>query len=382
MRPRVPVDMGAVDAAGEIDSGDVDASVSADPEDEVGGCDCRTIRGVRDPIVWLLLLLPGLFRRRGSRFATLRAGSSGVLSDERPRRAPVVLGTVVAVVGATLSGVQARETETASGPRRSKQKGPVNTHGGPHDSLLRAGVQGPDNPSAKVLELLERHGVFRVGGVLVGSHAFAALGPMLGVAWGAAWKTADIDIAKTPRLRVAVSERADLPADLLQSELPFRGVPALDRRSPSTSFSVRGHPLSVDVLTPLVGPPVDGPIFLSGLNVAAQPLRFLDYLIEDHQPAALVGRSGILVNLPSPARYALHKLVVARERHVGEQVKARKDIAQAAQLIELLAEIRPGDLVLAWEALCARGPRWMKRVDASRTLLPTETDALLTEVTG
>lgn len=242
--------------------------------------------------------------------------------------------------------------------------------------LLAAGVQGLDNPSSKVLELLERHGVFRVGGVLVGSHAFAAYGPMLGVAWGAAWKTAD------HRLRVALAERADPPAALAESALPFRGVPALNPKSPSTSFSVRGRQLSVDVLTPLVDPQEYGPIFLPQLNVAAQPLRFLDYLVEDHQPAALVTRSGILVNVPTPARYALHKLVVSRERHVGEQAKVRKDLGQAAQLIELLAEIRPGDLVLAWEALRSRGPGWRKRFEASRRLLPAHVNGLLTQTVG
>lgn len=239
--------------------------------------------------------------------------------------------------------------------------------------LSAAGVQGPDNASARVLELLERHSIFRAGGVLVGSHAFAGYGSMLGVKWGASWQTADIDIAKDSRLKIVVSPHANLPAALLESPQAFHPIPALDHRHPSTSFRVRGRQLSVDVLTPLVGPPVDGPIFLSNLNVAAQPLRFLDYLIEDHQPAALVARSGILVNLPTPARFALHKLIVAQERHAAEQAKAAKDINQATQLIDLLLDIRPGDLIIAWTALKARGPRWIKRVESSLQRLPKAT---------
>jgi hypothetical protein len=43
----------------------------------------------------------------------------------------------------------------------------------------------------------------------------------------------------------------------------------------------------------------------------SQPLRFLDFLIYDALPAALLHGGGILVNVPRPERYALHKLIVA-----------------------------------------------------------------------
>jgi hypothetical protein len=40
----------------------------------------------------------------------------------------------------------------------------------------------------------------------------------------------------------------------------------------------------------------------------------------------------LLVNVPSPARYALHKVVIARRRATGQAAKARKDIQQATLL--------------------------------------------------
>ncbi len=56
------------------------------------------------------------------------------------------------------------------------------------------------------------------------------------------------------------------------------------------------------------------PVVIKGLNSAAEPVRFLDYLIEENQPAAVPMGSGLLIRIPAPARFALHKLVVSRRR--------------------------------------------------------------------
>jgi hypothetical protein len=67
--------------------------------------------------------------------------------------------------------------------------------------------------------------------------------------------------------------------------------------------------------------------------------------------AAVIGGSGVRVNIPSPARFAFHRLWVAGERSVSEEVKSRKDIRQATQLLEVLAEDRPHDVTVAFEAI-------------------------------
>ncbi|HAF96477.1 MAG TPA: hypothetical protein DCG50_10595 [Elusimicrobia bacterium] len=67
---------------------------------------------------------------------------------------------------------------------------------------------------------------------------------------------------------------------------------------------------------------------------------------------------GILVSLPNPARFAFHKLIISRERAAAMQAKVQKDLAQAAALFSVLAEDRPGDILLAYEAITARGPLW------------------------
>lgn len=68
----------------------------------------------------------------------------------------------------------------------------------------------------------------------------------------------------------------------------------------------------------------------------------------------MITGGGILVNVPAPARFALHKLIVARSRTATQQTKSGKDLDQAAQIIELLAEDRPGDLAAAWEVIRGR----------------------------
>ena len=46
-----------------------------------------------------------------------------------------------------------------------------------------------------------------------------------------------------------------------------------------------------------------------------QPLRFMELSLQDPMRATLIARSGqIVVNLPRPERYALHKLLVSGER--------------------------------------------------------------------
>jgi len=230
-------------------------------------------------------------------------------------------------------------------------------------ALLRAGgVMATDAPSARVLRALADAGVFHAGGVLVGTHAFIVLGNLLGVRWDSMLRTQDVDIAADPRLDIAIPGiTADLPSALDSLQMGFLPVPGLDPRSPTTSFKVRGQSLRVDLLTPAAASR-SRPVSLPRFSAAAQPLRFLDFLTESSVRAAVVGGGVVAVNVPDAARFALHKLIVAGERPAAMQPKRDKDLSQAAQVLEVLREDRPGDLTLAWEALAARGASWTSRV--------------------
>lgn len=230
--------------------------------------------------------------------------------------------------------------------------------------LRAGGALTAEAAPARILKALADAGFFHLQGVLIGTHAFAVLGNLLGVHWShASAKTQDIDVAGQPALSVAVPDsKIDLPGILDRLEVGFLPVPQMNLKHPSTSFKVRGKALRVDVLTPEVGRSNNRPVILPYFNAAAQPLRFLDYLIEKTERGAVVNGGGILVNVPHPARFAFHKLIILHERAAAFQTKAEKDLLQAAQLFAVLSEERPGDLMLAWEEIRRRGPGWVKRV--------------------
>ena len=219
---------------------------------------------------------------------------------------------------------------------------------------LRIGGAAPSGQApARVLKAFADAGLFQLGGVLVGTHAFAVIGNLLGVRWrGAHLKTQDIDSAGDSGLNIALPDlHTDVPKILESLQMGFLPVPPLNRKHPSTSFKVRGTALQVDFVTPAKRPRDEKPVLIKRFNVAAQPLPYLGYLLEQAQVAGIVNGDGILANVPNPARYAFHKILVSRSRSVTDHTKIEKDLQQAAQLIDVLAEDRPGDLALAWEAL-------------------------------
>lgn len=236
--------------------------------------------------------------------------------------------------------------------------------------ISQGAVLVSDPLSSKILMLLSESGVFKMGSVLVGTHAFQAYALMLGVSWEKKHRTQDIDLAQEKNISLALSlenAKMDLPAVLDQTKLGFFPIPRLSHKQPSTSFKIQGKELHLDILTPLLGKESSKPIFLPVLKTAAQPLRFLDYLIEDPVECVVPYDSGILLQVPQAARFAFHKLLIS-SRNLSEQVKAKKDIEQSMALLTYLLEERPGDLLLAWENLKKRGKNWtlpiLKKLEA------------------
>lgn len=226
---------------------------------------------------------------------------------------------------------------------------------------LRAGealVTG--HASARVLAAFAESGLFRFGGVLIGTHAFTVLGNLLGVRWeGQALRTQDIDVAAPPLRIVLPGQTSSMPDILGKLEMGFLPVPPLDPRSPSASFKVRGHPLRVDVLTPCRGKDIKT-VFLPQFNAGAYALPLLDYIMEEAVEGAVVDGGGALVRVPAPARFAFHKLMVSQARGGSEIMRSDKDMSQSAQVFSRLAEQRPGDILAAWDSLKRRGAGWVK----------------------
>jgi hypothetical protein len=244
-------------------------------------------------------------------------------------------------------------------------------------ALRHSGALVPDNKSARVIELMETSGIFIKNGVLVGSHAFMTYGNMLGYRWlSQLFRTQDIDIAKSlssvDKINIALPRKIDIPKILLSSDYPFFEVPTLNHKHPSTSFKIRGKELMVDVLTPMLGKESNAPIFIEEFNCSAEPLRYLDYLIQDPVQAVIPYRQGILVNVPEPSRYALHKLVISQRRPVAFALKAKKDIQQAQQLLKILINESEYELSNAYAEAKLYGKTFASLIDKALNKLDSE----------
>jgi len=246
--------------------------------------------------------------------------------------------------------------------------------------LLRAeGFLRTDRDTGSLLVAFARAGVFRLGGTLVGTAAYGLYQGELGVRFSAddLAQTGDIDFASFERLSVSLGDRVEEePGDILRA-LRFDPVPGVTDRQVWKWRQNRGEAL-VEFLTPAFGDERVKP--LPSLGVSAQALNYLNFLIADPIYAVALYRSGVLVQIPRPERYAIHKLIVADRRRGGpDQAKSRKDRGQAAFLIAVLAEDRPDDLREAWEDALSRGPRWRTRLEATLARMP-ETAAVLETV--
>lgn len=248
------------------------------------------------------------------------------------------------------------------------------------DSLARqaaaALAQGCTATPARHFRIVRRLGdyqFFRAGGLLVGTHAFLAIGNQLGVAWGDGTRTIDLDFAHHgPGGAVAVALPADLRVDAAQAldSLQMGFLPSLggSKGLASTFLSEREGDLRIDFMTSLRRK--EGEVPAPELGVALVPLKFMDYLLERPGQGVLIDRAdACLVNLPDPARYGLHKLLVAHERG-ARHPKYRKDQLQTLALIEWHLEHAPELLRDAWTDLAGRGAGWEQRARATLERMP------------
>ncbi|NJR20554.1 MAG: hypothetical protein HC777_03245 [Hyphomonadaceae bacterium] len=247
-------------------------------------------------------------------------------------------------------------------------------------SLISGGYAAPDTLTGDLADALGQAGLFRLRGVLIGTSAFQAYGPLLGVKLpGVAIRTADLDLAQDYGVSLAMGDTIN-PAMLeaLQSVDPsFRAIS--DTFNPALPLAyVNADQFRVDVLTTNRGAPARGGSTLPSLGTGAVAMRFLDFLLREPVEAALLHRSGVLVSVPSPARYAIHKLIVAVDRKGPGAVKASKDLLQADILIRaLVQERRHDDLLEVWEEALARGEGWRSRLMKGRARLDEATQTLL-----
>ncbi len=252
---------------------------------------------------------------------------------------------------------------------RSEAAGEKNTVDLTAKALRAAGLLRLDTVEWRVINALAEDGIFRVGGVLVGTIAYRCIVNLLGVKLpSASALTADVDIAgKT--VPVAIIPEVVCPQSALERlEMGFSPMMEADPALYGSRFKAKAGEFKVEFLTPLTGRnPVAGKrTEIRQLGVPAIPLRFLDYLIEESLPAVALGRRPVLVRVPQPARYAVHKLILSQERGHRFALKAQKDLEQSFELQKVLETLDPESLVEAFNEARKKGPGWKKRVDAGQ----------------
>lgn len=239
-------------------------------------------------------------------------------------------------------------------------------------SLRSTRLSGPDPLSGKIMSALSEAGAFRMRAVVVGSAAFQTYSAMLGVRFDdAAGQTSDFDLAQFHSISLAVDD--SIPdtfiATLQAVDDRFRAIPSVMDGRKTLRYAIRTgsqEEFSVDLLSPHRGPERPKVTTLPAMKGDAQLLRYLDFLIYDEVNAVSLYGMGIPINVPSPERFAVHKLIVSRMRvdTSFSQAKSRKDIRQSEALLEVLLEDRKEDLRDVWNEALGRGEKWREKLHA------------------
>jgi len=234
----------------------------------------------------------------------------------------------------------------------------------------------PVAETGEVVQALAEAGFFRLRGVLVGTVAFQCYAGLLGCRLPSSMlQISDADFAQFHSISLAVEDTIPPVLDVLRAIGPtFRPLPHQGDAIRATRFETRAG-YRVEFLTPNragdehAGRPATMPA-LGG--AAAEPLRYLDFLIYRPVRAVMLHGPGIPVAIPAPERYAVHKLIVAAcrdPRVASSAAKRQKDLHQAATLIEALAvDGRSADLGDALHEAWSRGPSWRATIKAGVAL--------------
>lgn len=224
----------------------------------------------------------------------------------------------------------------------------------------------------RIVKRLSEYGFFRAGGVLIGTHAFLAMGNLLGVRWREGAATLDVDFAHAGK-NVSVALPADLRIDVhgaLESlEMGLLPMAQFDGQAAAQYRNPQDRELRLDFVTSATRS--GKPVVMPELNLTLEPLKFMQFSLEGTTQGCLISRNGAcIVNLPAPERYAVHKLIISGERPLAERAKATKDLLQAASLADYFAQTGQAAMFNAtWRNVLARGRGWRARAARGKAAL-------------
>lgn len=228
-------------------------------------------------------------------------------------------------------------------------------------SLLKtARISAPTLAQGRILEVVANAGLFERGVTLVGTVAYQTYACLVGAYLGAGtYVTNDIDLSVAEF--VASSTPQDIGAILKRADPLFEPYWHANDKLPRI---FRTPSFRVDIITKH-GRGRNSPVLVEELGCAAAALTFQEYLVEETIEAVALYGPGVQVRVPTPTRYALHKLLVAQERGSTELAKRQKDLRQARELIDILIETDEAAFQDSLDEARARGKRWKSGINAS-----------------
>ncbi len=175
-------------------------------------------------------------------------------------------------------------------------------------------------------------------------------------------RTDDIDFLVPRPLRTVV--HVNIPEML-------KGMDFIVRRGRNGCMHLEHADMKMEFLIPDRGRGSDAPHYIEALGVTAQPLRFLDFLLQE---TAVLDAGQFRIRLPAPTRFGLHKLIVSGRR--TNPAKAAKDREQGCDVLRALVAQGQGRVIK--ETFDALPPKWKAGISKSlRKMDAEDLEALL-----
>jgi hypothetical protein len=231
---------------------------------------------------------------------------------------------------------------------------------------IKAGCHTLPVKQFNIIRRLADYGFFAAGGVLAGTHAFNAIGNALGVKWAGSDSTMDVDFAhagKNIAIALPSNIKPDLHSAIESLEMGFVPMSAFDGKHGASYVNPASKDERIDFLTSVTGLSVS-PVFIKDLGVSLQPLKFMELSLGKVDRSIIISSAGtnaVVVNVPHPPIFAIHKLIVSVERGAGN-IKSVKDVMQAASIMDFYLDHDKSSLLDAWKDTADRGAGWSGRM--------------------
>jgi hypothetical protein len=229
-------------------------------------------------------------------------------------------------------------------------------------TMLKQGrLPAPSLVLGRILEVVSNAGLFKRGMTLVGTAAYQTYAGVLGYYLPTAtYATNDADLSVAEFSPSDHEE--DIESILKRADPTFKPVWNMEDKLPKAFRASNGF--TVDLLTSY-GRGRQSPVLIESLRCAAVPLSFQEFPAEETLETVALYGSGILVRVPNPVRFAVHKLIVAQRRKQTQKGKKQKDLKQARELIDIFLETDDAALQDALDEARDRGKAWKAAINAS-----------------